>query len=64
LGTQGLNPYNNEIKYSLKSIPNKQFTALHLLSFEYTGFQHINPELETGLDFKDELENAKKMKGK
>ena len=61
LGTFGLYPGDTEKKYSLKSIPDKQFTALHLLSFEYVGFQMTEPSLDTQLDFKNEYENAKKL---
>ena len=61
LGTYGLDPYNKEKKYSLKSIPDKQFTALHLLSIEYVGFQMVDPTLDANLDFQNEYENAKKL---
>ncbi|MCX6159207.1 MAG: tetratricopeptide repeat protein [Ignavibacteriae bacterium] len=61
LGTYGLNPYDNEKQYSLKTIPDKKFTALHLLSFEYVGFQKIDPSMDTHLDFQSEYQNAIQM---
>jgi tetratricopeptide (TPR) repeat protein len=61
LGTYGFNPYDNQKKYTLKSIPDKQFTALELLSFEYVGFKKVFPELDTQLDFENEYERAKQM---
>jgi len=39
--------------YTLKSIPSEQFTGLHLLCLMYVGFQKIEPDMDTGLDFKE-----------
>jgi len=58
LGTYGFNPYDNQKKYTLKSIPDMQFTALRLLSFEYVGFKRVFPELDTQLDFENEYNRA------
>ena len=61
LGTQGINPHNNDKKYSLSSIPNKQFTGLQMLTYEFVAFQQVDPSMDTGLDFQEELKLAKQM---
>ncbi|MGY4884884.1 MAG: hypothetical protein ACP5NZ_04875 [Nanobdellota archaeon] len=61
LGSYGLNPGDKVKKYSLKSIPDKKFTALQLLAYEYVGFKVIDATLDTGLDFQNEYETAKGM---
>ena len=42
----------------LKSIPQKEFTGLHLMCLMYTGFKIIEPDLDTGLDFADAYKMA------
>ena len=65
LGRSGLDPKDSAQKYSLASVPGKKYSALHLLTGMFTGFQEIDPSLETGLDFGKELEMARAMhKGK
>ncbi|MCR5888343.1 tetratricopeptide repeat protein [Hymenobacter sp. J193] len=65
LGRSGLDPKDSSQKYSLASVPGKKFSALHLLAGMYTGFQELDPSLDTGLDFASELEMARAMhKGK
>jgi len=49
----------NEQRYYLKSIPDKEFTGLQILSYMYVAFQHIDSTLNTGLNFKKEFEAAK-----
>ncbi len=61
LGQQGIDPSNNEKKYTLKSIPGKEFTGLQLLAYMYAAFQVIDPSLDTGLNFKKEYEAAKQL---
>jgi hypothetical protein len=61
LGQQGIDPSNHDKKYTLKSIPDKEFTGLQLLAYMYAAFQVIDPFLDTGLDFKKEYEAAKKL---
>ena len=61
LGQQGIDPSNHDKKYTLKSIPGKEFTGLQLLAYMYAAFQVIDPFLDTGLDFKKEYEVAKKL---
>ena len=61
LGQQGIDPSNHDKKYTLKSIPDKEFTGLQLLAYMYSAFQVIDPFLDTGLEFKKEYEAAKKL---
>jgi hypothetical protein len=61
LGQQGIDPSNQSKKYTLKSIPSKEFTGLQLLTYMYPAFQVIDPFLDTGLEFKKEYEAAKKL---
>lgn len=65
LGRSGLDPNNRTSKYNLASLPGKTFSALQLLAWMYTGFQELEPGLDSGLDFAKELEMARAMaKGK
>jgi tetratricopeptide (TPR) repeat protein len=64
LGQQGIDPANHDKKYTLKSIPEKEFTGLQLLAYMYAAFRVIDPVLDTGLDFKNEYEAAKKLNEK
>ncbi|GGF27463.1 tetratricopeptide repeat protein [Hymenobacter cavernae] len=61
LGRSGLNPGDSAQKYSLASVPGKKYSALHLLTGMYTGFQELDPSLDTGLDFANELAMARSM---
>ena len=61
LGRSGLDPNNRTSKYSLASLPGKSFSALQLLAWMYTGFQELEPGMDTGLDFAKELEMARAM---
>jgi len=61
LGTKGIDPSKQNKKFTLKSIPGKEFTGLQLLAYMYAAFQVIDPFLDTGLDFKKEYEVAKKL---
>ncbi|MBI5633730.1 MAG: tetratricopeptide repeat protein [Nitrospirae bacterium] len=61
LGRQGIDPANHDKKYSLKSIPGKEFSGLQLLAYMYAAFQVIDPFLDTGLAFKKEYKEAKKL---
>jgi len=58
LGQQGIDHQNMEQRYYLKSIPDKEFTGLQILSYMYVAFQAIDPTLNTGLNFKKEFETA------
>jgi len=61
LGQQGIDHENMEQRYYLKSIPDKEFTGLQILSYMYVAFQFIDSKLEMGLNFKKEFEAAKEL---
>ncbi len=58
LGTKGIDHTTPDKTYTLKSYPNETFTGMHLLCLMYVGFKLIEPDLNTGLDFKDAYEMA------
>ena len=57
-GQQGIDHANMEQRYYLKSIPDKEFTGLQILSYMYVAFHFIDPALDTGLNFMKEFEAA------
>jgi tetratricopeptide (TPR) repeat protein len=63
LGAYGIDHNDNEKKFHLSSLPDKTFTGLHLLSIMYVAFQHIDPNLNVGVDFRSEFEMAKTLFG-
>ena len=58
LGKDGLDYSSADRKYSLKSIPDKEFTGLQLLCYMYVAFQITDPDIDLGLDFKEPYEMA------
>ena len=50
IGQNGLDYADAEAKYTLRSIPGKNFSGLQLMCLMYAGFKHIAPELDQGLD--------------
>jgi tetratricopeptide (TPR) repeat protein len=58
LGTKGIDHTTPGKTYTLKSYPKETFTGMHLLCIMYVGFKLIEPDLDTGLDFKDAYEMA------
>jgi len=50
LGQNGLDYADSEAKYTLRSIPGKNFSGLQLMCLMYAGFKRIAPELDQGLD--------------
>src|SRR5699024_5090424 len=61
LGRSGIDTNNPEKKYSLKSIPDKRFSGLHLLAYMYTSFKEFEPDMNTGIDFDEEYKQAKML---
>lgn len=61
LGRSGIDPSNHDKRYTLNSIPGKEFTSLQLLAYMYVAFQFIDPALDTGLNFKHELQSAREI---
>jgi hypothetical protein len=61
LGRQGLDPHNTDKRYSLNSVPNREFSPLQLLAYMFAGFQEIDDSVDTQLGFEDEYEQALEM---
>jgi hypothetical protein len=58
LGTTGIDFTKPDRRYSLKSLPNEQFSGLQLLALLYVGFKRIDGSVDTGLDFADAYKAA------
>jgi Tfp pilus assembly protein PilF len=58
LGTTGIDFTKPDRRYSLKSLPNEQFSGLQLLALMYVGFKRIDGSVDTGLDFADAYKAA------
>lgn len=61
LGRNGIDADTPEKKYSLNSITGKKFSGRHLLAYMYTAFQKFDPDVDTGIDFDEEYEQAKEL---
>jgi hypothetical protein len=61
LGTTGISPYQNQKVFNLANIPGKKFSGLQMLSYMYVSWQLFDPTKDTGLDFIEEYQNAKKF---
>jgi Tfp pilus assembly protein PilF len=53
LGQHGLDYASADKKYQLKSLPEEQFSGLHLMCLMYAGFKRVAPEHEVGMDLND-----------
>ena len=60
-GQSGLDINDSEQKYTLKTLPGN-FSGLHLVSMMHVGMRTIDPNIDTGLDFKFEYEAALAMR--
>ena len=60
LGRDGLDLSDPEEKYSLRSLSGN-FSGLALTALMYTGLKMIDPKVETGVDFSQELAQAKAL---
>lgn len=63
LGRQGLDPTNIDKRYSLNSIPEREFSPLQLLAYMFAGFQELDDSVDTELGFDEEYEQALRMTG-
>lgn len=61
LGRQGIDPSNIDKRYSLSSVPNREFSPLQLLAYMFAGFKKLDESVDTQLDFEDEYEQAEAM---
>jgi tetratricopeptide (TPR) repeat protein len=53
VGRNGLDYASPEPKYTLKSLPDEQFTGLQMMCLMYAGFKRIAPEHDLGMDLND-----------
>ena len=53
VGLKGLDYAAPEKQYTLRSIPNEEFTGLYLMCLMYAGFQRIAPDQDCGMDLHD-----------
>ena len=58
LGSTGIDFTTGDRRYSLKSIPNEQFSGLQLLTLMYVGFKKLDSSVDTGLDFEVAYKSA------
>jgi tetratricopeptide (TPR) repeat protein len=61
IGMDGLNPNDPDRKYTLKNLPDRSFSGLHLLCLMYSAFKVIDPNVDLGFDLSKEYETAKLM---
>ena len=59
-GQNGLDTNDSTQKYTLKTLPGN-FSGLHLVAIMYAGFKQLDPDLDSGMDFKAEYEAAQAM---
>jgi Tfp pilus assembly protein PilF len=62
LGMEGIDYTSSDKTYTLRALPGETFTGLQLLALMYVAFQHIDPLLDIGVDFKDAYALALKLR--
>jgi hypothetical protein len=60
LGRGGLDIHDPATKYTLNSLPGR-FSGMHLVCLMYAGSRMIEPDLDCGIDFSKEYEEAQKL---
>ncbi len=58
LGSTGLDYSSPDEKYTLRSLPGKKFSGLHLMCIMYAGFKRIAPEQDLGMDLEEPYRSA------
>ena len=58
LGAKGLDPNDSTRTYQLRSLPGKEYTALHLLCIMYVAFIKFAPDMDIGFDLSAEYAKA------
>lgn len=61
VGRNGLDYASPDKKYTLKSLPDEQFSGLHLMCLMYAGFKRIAPEHDLGMDLNEPFLKALEM---
>jgi tetratricopeptide (TPR) repeat protein len=64
LGRTGLDYSSPDEKYTLRNIPGKKFSGLHLMCLMYTGFKRIAPDQDLGIDLEEPYSAAIKLHNK
>lgn len=64
LGMSGLDINDPDPKYTLKSLPGKEFSGLHLVALMYTGMKQLDPGVYAGIDFSEEYKAAGVMRSR
>ena len=57
LGTRGINPYDPDARYQLRSL-NGEFTGMQMLCLMYVGLRQTEPEIDMQLDLAEEYAKA------
>ena len=58
VGYTGLDYASNEQKYTLRFLPDENFSGLQLMCLMYVGFKRIQPGMDTGIPLDDAYKNA------
>jgi hypothetical protein len=61
VGRNGLDYASLDKKYTLKSLPDEQFSGLHLMCLMYAGFKRIAPEHDLHMDLSEPFLTALEM---
>ena len=61
VGRNGLDYASPDQKYTLKSLPDEQFSGLHLMCLMYAGFKRIAPEHDLHMDLEEPFLDALEM---
>lgn len=60
-GQGGLDYASSDEKYTLRSLPDRKFSGLHMMCLMYAGFKRIAPEQDLGMDLNDSFLTALQM---
>jgi hypothetical protein len=62
LGQSGIDYSTPEKRYTLRTLPEREFSGLQLLALMYVGFRQARPELtDLGIDLSGPYEAARKL---
>jgi hypothetical protein len=61
VGRNGLDYSSPDAKYTLKSLPDKKFSGLHLMCLMFAGFKRFAPEHDVSMDLHEPFLAALQM---
>ncbi len=64
LGRNGLDYSDPAEKYTLRTIPNRKFSGLHLMCLMFAGFKRVAPEHDVGMDLNEPFLTALQLSQK